>query len=667
MRPIAVLILVLGAAAALFFALTSIMGSDARSSDGVVSPVVRPVQAAPPAETVDRVVQPDVPVEAASATRDEVEVAAGSTEQVRGAFSNWLEGTVLSPDGLPVVGAQVDLYERPVVSQFADVLRAMNGAPATTPLKRTKTDGGGGFRFGTLKPGRNWALVVTSDDYCRKEVGPIDVPEEGGQKELIQLDAGYVVQGHVRDEQSGAGVARAKLTLLNPGMTFATPAQRAVGDTIQAVSDDNGFYRFAHVSPGQWALECLAQGYGNQLKLNVALANAQNKTLGEDFALQPAMLIAGRVVGPDRAGIEGIVIDAYGNAQEPSCHSTATSKGGGEFVVDNLNKGFYTLKVTAPGFDVEPIMRIEAGATDVEIQLYEQGGVLGRVVDGASGRPITDFTCTVRKASKQSKAWGAQMAVSQFHGRSDGTFQMSGVSDGQYVVQADARGYASSFSAEFTVTQGLVTPDVEVRMTRGGTLKGRVVDGTGEPVAHAQVATNDNNHIDSDFTNLLSNLQPSALTRASAWTDEEGRFELKLLTPETYQVKIVAGDYTQYVQNDVRVGDGLPTDLGLVRLAQGALVTGVVIGANGEPAAGCTVSLTSTSGKLWSNIQARSDASGRFELRNAPSGDYRLAASRPRDGQENPFMSILDMKNSEVQISLADGQRFEQNLYLAPQ
>ena len=668
MRPIAVLILVLGAAAALFFALTSITGSGERSAEGVRPGIAHPVNAAARAtEALDQVVPPDVPVEAPAETRvarDEVEIAPG--EDVRGAFSNWLEGTVLAPDGAPVANAQIELHERQVVSQFADVLRVMNGAPASEPYKRTKTDGSGYFRFGTLKPGRNWAVVVIAENFSRKEVGPVDVPEEGGVAEKIVLDPGFVLQGHVREELSGAPVAGAILALDNPAMFFATPAQRGTSNRLEAVSDDSGFYRFANVSPGQWVLECRATGYGTQQKMNVNFANAAERTLGEDFALKPAMMIAGRVLGPSRAGVEGILIDAFSNSQDPGCRSTTTSGGDGEFVLDGLNEGFYTLKATAPGYDVDPVMRIEAGATDIEIQLYEQGAVLGKVVDAASGRPISDFTCIVRKLNKQSRAWGAQIAVAQFQGRSDGSFQMGGISEGQYVMQADARGYASSFSQEFTVAQGISTPDIEVRMTRGGILKGRVVDATtGQPVARAQIQTNDNNHIDSEFTNLLSNLQPSALTRANALTDSEGNFEIKLLTPETYQLKVFAAGYTQHVQNDVSVGDGLPTEVPLIKLSQGATISGVVFGPEGQPAPGCTVSLSRTDGRLWSNVQGRTDANGRFELRHAPAGDYKLAAARPRDGQDSPFGSILDMKNSEVMLTIVDGQQLEQNLYLS--
>lgn len=670
MRPLAVLILVLGAAAALYFALTSITGPGTQAAGAATPSVARPADATPrPDVPLDGVVPPDVPVEKPRTTapdRDVVEAAAG--EEVRGAFANWLDGHVLDPEGLPVADAQVELYERQIVSQFADVIRVMNNAPEGQPYKRTKTDGAGYFRFGALKPGRNWSLAVAAENYSRKEVGPIDVPADGGVSEDVRLDPGFVLQGYVREKLSGAAVFDAVVTLENPALIYAPPAQRGSADRMEARTDERGYYRFANISPGQRAMMCMASGYGTQILYNINFAGSTEKTLSQDFLLEEAMLIAGRVMGPDRAGVADVTIEAFGNTHEPGCRSIAVSKAGGEFLLEGLNEGFYTLKATAQGWDVDPVMRVEAGTTNVEIQLYEQGAVIGKVVDGETGRAITDFRCTVRKLNKQSLAWGAQIAVADFQGRSDGSFQMGGISEGMYVIQGDARGYASSFSQEFTVTQGLTTPDVEVRMSRGGTLKGRVVDAnTGEPIARADVRTNDNNHIDSEFTNLLTGLQPSAVTKASVKTDSDGRFEIRLVTPETYQVQVSSGEYTQLVMNDVRVGDGLSTDLGILELARGATVRGTVFGEDGQPAAGCSVSLTRNDNRLWGNIQGRTDSSGRFELRNAPAGDYRLAASRPRESQDSPFATILDMRNSEVQVTIVDGVDVEQNLYIKAQ
>lgn len=668
MRPLAVLILVLGAAAALLFALTSIRDTN-RRGDGP-APVVQAAEAeeSSPAQ-LEPVVQPDVPIEEVESEPEGRAVVDVEGEAPRGAFRNWLEGTVLGPDRQPLAGAEVALLDRPASSEFATVLRVMSGGPEEPPYRRTVTDSSGYFRFTGLEPGPKWTLAAVHEEFSRKEVGPITVPQEGGVREEIVLEQGYLLHGYVRDKATGAPIAGATVALENPALIYL-PSNRRPEESqrLESQTDVDGRYAIPNVTPGQRAVTCKADGYGTQIKYNINFTGKKDKQINEDFDLEQGMIIAGRVVGPDREGVEGVTVDAFGNSHDPGCRSTAVSRTGGEFVLEGLNPGFYTLRALAEGHDVDPVLRVESGATDVEIQLYEQGSVLGKVVDGSTGRPLSAFTCRVRKYNQQSPAWGAEVKRADFRGREEGTFQIGGLSEGTYVIEGQARGYASSFSEEFSITQGLTTPDIVVRMTRGGTLTGRVVDGnTGEPVAYATVSTNDNNFIQSEFTTLLQGLSQSALSRLETTTDSEGRFELELLTPETYQVSISANGYTQTVMNDVRVGDGLKTDLGIVKLSSGGSVAGTVYGPDGRPLPGCTVTMSRVDNAMWGSMRARTDANGRFQLRNATPGQYKLSASRPNEAHENPFLKILDMKNTEVLVTVAEGQDLEQDLYIKPE
>ena len=124
MRPLAVLILVLGAAAALLFAVTSLTGSGERSAEAAGPTVVKPATARPtPAAQVDPVATPDFPTEEVPKTADREIVATESGQAAPGSYANWLEGVVRDEQGVPIANAQVQLFERKVVSQFADVLR----------------------------------------------------------------------------------------------------------------------------------------------------------------------------------------------------------------------------------------------------------------------------------------------------------------------------------------------------------------------------------------------------------------------------------------------------------------------------------------------------------------------------------------------------------------
>lgn len=668
MRPLAVLILILGAVAALLFAVMSLTGS----SDGVREVAHgREVIAAPPEQVPAAQLDPvQKPVSAADVEPESrsvvvVETAPGE-EEITGAFDNWIEGTVVDPTGTPVVGAQVSLMAEAGMSRFADLIRAMNQTEPTTAYMTAATGTAGGFRFNRLKPGANWSVVVEHPDFARHEVGPITVLETGGTPVAVRLEEGFQLIGYVRDHGTGNPVPGAMLSLENPALLYMPADRRSPGDRIEVASDIDGKFVFRNVGMGQRALMCIAEGYATQIKYNLNFIGNEKRSVSQEFRMQPGTLIAGRVVGPDRAGIDGVSIDAVSMSNDPASRGSAISTSDGEFVINDIAEGLYTLKVTAEGWDVDPVLRVESGKTDVEITLYERGSVLGKVVDATTGRPLSEFTCRVRQVQKTNNAWGHETARRDFIGREDGSFELGGISEGTYVIQGDARGYASSFSERFTISQGLTTPDIVVPMTRGGTLKGRVIDSiTGEPVANASITTNDNNFIQSEFTDFLQNLSPSALTRKKLTTDNDGRFELRLVTPETYQVAISANSYTQIVKNDVRVGDGLVTDLGTMKMSRGATVSGTVFGVDGNPAPGFDVNMARTDNRIWANLTARTDAQGRFTIVAASPGEYKLSASRPRGGVNNPFEKILDMKNSEVVLTLAEGQALVQDLWLA--
>ena len=129
-----------------------------------------------------------------------------------------------------------------------------------------------------------------------------------------------------------------------------------------------------------------------------------------------------------------------------------------------------------------------------------------------------------------------------------------GAEAGTYVLQGMARNFAPTFSDSFTVTQGLETPDVVVRMTQGGTITGRVVDAqTREPVAGALIATFDNNYIENPFTTLLGGFIPRMTADVKTRSGEDGTFELPALNPEVYQLQVSHPEFTRNVMLDQRV------------------------------------------------------------------------------------------------------------------
>ena len=677
MRPLAVLILVVGAIAALLYALFSI--SDGRGSERtntIVGPAA-PQEAATPRgpANLDEVVPPTPldPEPTRVATKvDDVTIS------TRGAFGGGIEGLVVDAEDLPVAGAKVSLVnKRP--GAFSDTIQLMHNQPPPKPVQEMTTAPDGVFRFANLDPAKAWTIIVTHEDYSRAEEGPIPVPENSTRRETIRMEAGLSCEGYVVDADTQVPIAGAKLVVDNPLAAFVPAARRNNSGRLETETDNEGRFVFKNVSRGQKTLVITSAGYATQVHNNFQMLvlsdpdrrvknnrvqKKQWKSSNQTFELQQGMTIGGRVLAPDRSGIEGVTIEALSQTGAVGSRGEAVRLAGGEFLIDGVAVGLYTLKFTAEGYQANQVPRIEAGSPDVEIVLAEQGSVRGKVVT-PEGRPLAGaFTINVRAYHPGNPLPGAPVATKQF--RNNGAFEVEGVPEGNYVVEALATNYASSLSDPFMVTQGIATDEIVVKMSQGGRLAGRVVDTyTGEPIAGAQVSTHDNNWMDNDIFPLFGTLSSSSLSKQTTSTDADGNFELKLMTPGDYQLQIKCKEFTTLTMNDVSIRADERTDIGTKALVKGAVVWGVVYGDAGGIEPGSMVQLSPLDNtKLWAGQKTRTDADGKFQMKNVQAGTYKLYAQRQTKPASSPWDGVADMRNSEIQITIADGGEYQYDLNL---
>ena len=658
MRPLAVLALVLAAAAALVFAYFSL--SDSSDSRGdVAQTVVRPVEDKGPRDTADMTAAPTVEL-----PRTEIKPLDPVQEPASGAWKNMLFGTVLSPAGVPVAEARVSVFRRKTTENLAALAVMFNPEVANAKAMRvTRTDAQGKFEIKGLQPGAENLIVVEHQDFQRAERGPVEIPEEGEVREDMTLEEGYRVFGYVRDHATGSPIPGAVLWLDNP-LSAQLPADRPSVDRITVKSAEDGRYEFLHITAGTKWLVCSADGFGTVMASNLLLQN-QERYLSKDISMQPELTIAGRVVGPDRKGLEGATLDAMSYNAETLSKGSATTGPDGAFVIKGLAEADYSVVARADGFGEKREVRVAAGKQDLEVELSELGGVMGRVLDASTGRALADFKVSARMVNQTATFVGRVVQDQNVRGAENGAFHVHGLAPGTYVVQVAAEGYADTRSDVFTVGQALTVPDVVVRMTRGGTIKGVVLDGyTSQPVVGAVVSTQDNNWVDSPFTNAFAGLVSRTTTEGVARTDKDGRFEFSLLTPEKYQINIKHPSYTVYTSNDVQVFEGRDLDLGVVKMFGGAKVTGQVFLGDGSRAVGAAVSMHPTNPTIAGrSYETRTNSEGRFNFSSVAPGSYKLSAAREKQ-DANPFLVIVDMKQSEKELTLVDQREYTQDLYL---
>ncbi|MEM7517011.1 MAG: carboxypeptidase regulatory-like domain-containing protein, partial [Planctomycetota bacterium] len=495
MRPLIVLVLVLIAAAALIF--TFLLRTEDRKSPEIIEPgrteVVAPVDQGPaatltdtPEERVAVAVVPD------KLTEDPVEAVAVAD------FENGLTGQIINEEGRPVGEASVTLT-------FANSqIMMLDTTPNKTKNIEVTSDSDGRFTFVHLEPSDFYTLIVTHPDYSRDEISNVQVPIDGiAEEPAIVLRQGSSLSGYLRDKE-GVPITKAEIILdVNPMGPVGKNAQRAK-------IDNGGKYIIQNVAPGMRTLRVMADGYGSQFHGGLSFDGKNSRT--KDLELEVAAIIAGRVLNPSGDGEPGVQVMAinYSNSTRHSRDSMKT-KADGSFSLERLNPGSYTLQFAKPGFKRDRMLRVETGDLNVTFQLARRAIVSGTVIDSSTGKPIPAGTVTLRQTMEGTELTTRTNVTGKIR---NGKYELLDVQGGDYLVEAIAPKYglAATFSAPFTVVEGQDVNGIDIALTAGGTITGRVMDSSGKGIAGAVVGTHENDFTTDEFFATFGEMFPNNIT-----------------------------------------------------------------------------------------------------------------------------------------------------------
>ena len=655
MRPFLVLVLVVGAIAALIFGLVNL-----RSPEDAPPPVV-PNQV----ESDPEPVGPGAPLtgaggdggsrSAAPVDPADPRAIANPGAQSQYVYDNVLTGLVRNPQGQPLRDVEVTLTTIGGNDIFF----------ANDPIDRSRdvtvrTDSEGRYTFRRLEPRSHYQLIAVHPDYTRKETTTVPIGQKGTYEEPpIVLSEGATLQGRVRDTQNNY-VNDAVLQL--EGLMYQA-APYAAPDRLETKTNADGFYVFSNVPKGQRTLTVVAPGYG-RVTVN-GLTFDKDEAVTRDITLQIGEMIRGRVVGPGNAAIQGATVTAIGfsNTQQ-TARSQVTTDARGEFLFEDLAPGDYNVIASLKGWRADRAQRVKTNSDNVVIEMSKEATVCGEVVDAATGQPVPSFTIRMRFHYGPDVPSSPSEQTQTFQS-AKGDFCIEGVPPSEYVVEAQAPGYAPGFSSNFSVAQGKSVNGITIRVGRGGSISGRIVDPEGKPIAQARITTHDKEWTDDPFTQSLGIAYPTNVTATEARTDSDGRFLLSSLHPETYQIQIQAPGYTSFARSDVSVGDGVETKLGDVKLGRGGTLRGTLYDPAGKGLVGGQIHLRPADGGTPYQYQTKSGVDGKFVIANIVPGRYVVTATRGASGEISPFEQLADIKNSEQQVPITEGAETIQDLKIS--
>jgi hypothetical protein len=628
--------------------------------------------AAPAATAPDPATAPRVDAPAAAPLADERVAAPAREAAPSPRLPQGLRGRVVDGNGRPLGGLPVHLVESAANDPLLVQLQGRQGE-VFQPVASTATTADGAFALGIgVAQARTYDLYVTSAAHATARFGGIAiVADQWHDVGEVALHAGATVQGAVTVAgRPDIPVAGAVVTLAL-GSAFADAPLRALPDAGQglvATTGADGRYELRHVpSRGVVVASAVAPGFARLRKDNLELRG--DAPVVVDFALLPGQSIAGRVVDgrgePLReAHVEAWPLEAGG---EPT---TATSAVDGSFEVLGLGLGKHGLRATRRGHAPAIAKAVDSGARNIELRLAELASVRVRVL-AADGTPLRRFRLGLRRVFGDG---GAIAAVPEVPDRSvrlgpdEAAAALDGVPNGEFCVQVEADGYAKALSTAFAnPAEPGAAPrafDVAVTMGPGATLRGRVVDEAGAPLADAAVRTLAAGlALDSPLRRLLADAVPERITSATTRTDADGWFTFE---------RLALGDYQLVVEHDDACRGGLASVpllapgvrmLAPIVLPAGAIVAGrATIG--GAAATQLRVVLATPADRATAadalRLETVTDPDGNYRMpRRVPPGIYELRAARAGGAapEAHTVHMLLQLQRTAAPIAVASGQR----------
>ncbi len=581
-----------------------------------------------------------------------------------------LAGRVVDEEGRPIEGARVRV-SRGGEDAFRAFMRLFDAEGAV----RTGKDGS--FRAARLAPGENQRLDVTHDDYEDRAIGGISLVAGVTRSGMsVVLRRGLSVRGAVKDDEgrplSGVEVSLSSSRTVRASrggiqMSFVGP-----GNQVRRETGADGRFEFRGLKAGDYTISARRPGFSRAAVDPVDVREARSAEPLQ-LVLKPGATISGILRDKVGSGVAGWFVSARGAGQGSgpafgpgAIRSEEPTGPDGVFFLDGLTTGeTYDLQVLGPSGLGPRKAGVVAPAEGVELTVAGTGQIRGRVVEAESGRPIPDFELRyqpdaqggMRFFMRAGPGGGRGPYEKQSFHAEDGSFALEDVQAGRWTVEAFASGYQAGSVSAVTVAEGDAVEGVEIRLSKGGVVSGRVLEArTGRPILDATVRA----ELSGGESRRGMVLVGAEGGETEAATDAEGRYEIAGLAPGTWVLTASHPDWSEGTAT-VEIKDA-PASAD-VRLGRGGSIGGAVLAA-GRPVAGAQVTLSAVgdtgfrpgAGRMGGGGQtALSDEGGRFRFERLTPGRYTLAAAL-RDQSSAPAEAVVTGDDAqEVQLLLSEG------------
>ena len=460
--------------------------------------------------------------------------------------------------GATVSGTVRDEAGRPVPKA---AVRAIGDVPSAFFPPAERTDTAGRFAFAGLAAGRY--VLVAREGSRAPALETVSVETGADASADLTLGDGGFVTGRLVDGSEKPLAGRVRVT----GVA-GQPLHPLLYDMLQVDAGADGRFALGPAPTGDMQVEASAPGLSPRTLDATLDGRLRTADLG-DVVLEAGLAVRGFVRDRAGAGIGGAALMGFNRSGGFGRPAEATTGEDGAFVLAGLKPGNVVLNARAPGY-ARAQQTAAAGAEDVELVLDSGGTITGTVVDGR-GQGVEGASVTARTGADENDGWA--MATADEGG---GRFTLHDVRPGVYVLEGRAPGHGNGTASGVRVAAGRAVEAGPLRLRTGGTVRGTVVDATGEPVPGASVRVETGTPRGLDTT-----VQTDGAGAFEIGGTPTGRFNVSARHPAFAPARVPAEIDAEGDDADVRIV-----------LGRGGRVEGAVRRRNGQPFAGAQVMIT---------------------------------------------------------------------------
>ena len=515
---------------------------------------------------------------------------------------------------------------------------------------------------------------------------------------VVTTNGAAVSGAEVRATRSNVLETGQSVATLSSAVTTTTAAGRFLVDLL-----DDGEYNVEVMKAAHVAAEDVASSASRSTQRVKIVDGVADEVR---LALAPGGVISGTIVDAAGEPLQGVRVRAL-RLRTENGHFVAVATGWdrstderGRYRLFGLASGSYVVVASigaeasgidraqhrgfaqtyfpgTPGIESAQTVRVQAGAElaalDLTIAPTFTARVTGRALDN-DGEPLVGrVQLTI---SRHASAITTEPVATRVN--TDGTFELTGVPPGTYVVHAFGEGgfgRAPQFGVASVVVENRDPAPVTVHASPGTTLEGRfIVEGMDDPplrtlAIHASAADLDRGprngrgpeglavHDDGRFylTGLHGPMRFSATSLPSRWY-------LKSVT--------IAGSDVTDAPFDFGSSDQTLSDAEIVLSTEGATIAGVVTDGLNTRASNFVAVAFSTSRDTWFNgsrlvKQRRSESNGSYMVEGLPPGEYWVAAvDRLEPGSWLTPDNLDALVPSAARVTVHEGQVVSTDLRL---